>query len=198
MRIDPIEDNLADKITAEAQQKLLNFFRRCLSDLRKAFDTGDIELARRYLSGAFPSNLINYPEVLEPLRNRQLGIEFDGSLNITDINEDNGKGSRLSRIRRKFFGTGDRLIFRANQYDKHQYGIRWQVLNSEDSPSGKRRGNLFKARGADGVEGSNSDKFVNHETEQYNGEHWIKYYVYNKNSRRVVEIGRKFFVEVEK
>src|SRR6266496_779045 len=195
IQIEPIEDDLAVKITVETQVKLLDFFRHCQADLKTAFEAGNIDLVRQYLSGSFPSEMTKYPEVLTPLRSRKLGIEFDGSLNIKDINEDNGKGSRLSRIRRKFFGAGDRLIFRASQYDKHQYGIRWQVLNSVEAPLGKRRGNLFKARGADGVEGSSPNKFVNHETEQYNGEHWIKYYVYNKSSHRVVEIGRKFFVE---
>ena len=49
---------------------------------------------------------------------------------------------------------------------------------------------------ADGVEGSSSNEFINHETESYDGTHWIKYFIYNKHTRKVVEIGKKFHVEV--
>lgn len=55
-------------------------------------------------------------------------------------------------------------------------------------------GHYLKRRQRGG--GKNSNEFINHETEQYSGEHWIKYYVYEKLSKRVVEIGRKFYVEV--
>lgn len=57
------------------------------------------------------------------------------------------------------------------------------------------RGSLFEARRISGDK--NSNEFINHETEQYNGRHWIKYYIYNKQTKRVVEIGEKFFVEVD-
>lgn len=198
IKIDPIEDDLAIKVSEISHAKLLSFFTRCAQELRVGLNNEDTSVLQRYLSSSFPGNLNDYPEILEALRNRAIGIEFDGSLNITDINEDHGKGSYVSRVRRKFFGSGEKLIFRAGEHDKQMFGIRWQVLNSDESPDGQRRGGLFHARGANGTEGSSSNEFINYETEQYNGEHWIKYYIYNKQTKRVVEIGRKFFVEVEK
>ncbi|GEM_PF-2405003 len=198
IKIDPIDDDLAIKISETSHSKLFSFFTNCAKELRVGFTNEDILSMQKYLSSSFPVNLGDYPEFLEALRNRDIGIELDGSLNIVDINEDHGKGSYVSHVRRKFFSSGEKLIFRASEYDKQLFGIRWQVLNSDESPIGKRRGNLFHARGADGNEGSSSNDFVNHETEQYSGEHWIKYYIYKKETKLVVEIGRKFFVEVEK
>ena len=69
------------------------------------------------------------------------------------------------------------------------------MLNAVGSEN--RGGNLFEARGKDGREGSSSNKFINYETESYNGIHCIKYFIYDKHTRKVVEIGKKFYVEVE-
>jgi hypothetical protein len=198
IKIDPVRDDLAGKLTKETHTKLLSFFRKCAQELRTALESEDTETIRKYLSHSFPDDLNKYPEFLEALRNRRLGIELDGSLNVTDISEEHGRGSHIKRNFRRFFGSGERLLFRANEKEKSIFGIRWQVLNSVKSPSGKRRGRLFRARGADGIEGSSSNRFVNHETEQYDGEHWIKYFTYDKSTKRVVEIGRKFYVDVNK
>lgn len=198
IKIDPVDDDLAKKISIQGHLKIINLFKNCRQALKDGFKNEDASTIQKYLSPSFPSDFNEYPDFLESLRNRGLGLELDGSLNITDIYEDHGKGTFIRNNYRKFFESGNRLIFRANEYDKQQFGIRWQVLNSDESPDGKRRGNLFKARGADGKEGSNSNEFINNETEQYNGEHWIKCFIYNKQTKRVVEIGRKFFVKVEK
>jgi predicted nucleotidyltransferase len=196
--IEPVQDDLAKKLTPESHAKLLSFFKLCSQELRTAFVNKDTDNIRKYLSSSFPKDLNKYPDFLEALRNRGFGIELDGSLNVTNIDEDHGKGSYIKRNVRRFFGAGEKLLFRANEKDKSHYGVRWQVLNSTKSPQGKRRGNLFEARGAGGKEGSSSNKFANHETEQYDGEHWIKYYTYDKNTKRVIEIGRKFYVDVDK
>lgn len=198
IKIDPVKDDLASKLTKESHSQIRSFINECRNNLRTAFDDEDMEIVRKYLSPSFPQKLSQYPDFLESLRNRDIGIELDGSLNVTDIAEEHGKGSYVKRNLRRFLNAGEKLLFRANEKEKSRFGIRWQVLNSAMSPSGKRRGNLFKARGANGVEGSSSNRFVNHETEQYDGEHWIKYYTYDKQSKRVVEIGRKFYVELEK
>jgi hypothetical protein len=198
IKIEPVEDDLAKKFTSEVHQQLLRFFKQCAQELRAAFANEDMDAVQKYLSTSYPKDMDKYPDFLEALRNRGIGIEMDGSLNITDITEDHGRGTQVKRNLRRFFGSGERLLFRANEKDKSAFGIRWQVLNSAKSPTGKRRGRLFKARGADGLEGSSSNRFINYETEQYDGEHWIKYYTFDKTTKRVVEIGRKFYVDVSK
>lgn len=196
--VEPVKDNLAQKITRESHVKLLAFIKTCTKELRLAFEDEDTDKIRQYLSQSFPHNIDEYPVFLEALRNNGRGIELDGSLKIIDINEERGKGKYISKNFRKFFGSGEKLLFRAKEKEKSLFGIRWQVLNSSKSPSGKRRGNLFRARGASGVDGSSSNRFVNHETEEYGGEHWIKYFTYDKGTKKIVEIGRKFYVGVEK
>lgn len=196
IRLEPLEDDLADRIDEKQHTEILTFFKHVLDELSKAFTSGDIKTIRNILSTSFPANFENFPGELEPLRNRGWGIETNGSLKQVEISETGENGSLISRVRKKFYGAGEQLVFRANVYDKHSYGVRWQVLNEDGSPS--RRGNLFSAKGPSGHEGSNSNEYVNYETESYNGEHWIKYYVYDKSTKRVVEIGEKFFVEVEK
>ena len=195
IRIEPLEDDLATKIDEKQHRSILAFFKEVKQKLERGFSNQDLEMLRSVLSPSFPSDMTSFPENLEALRNRGWSIETSGSLRQVEISESGSNGSFISRVRKKFYSTGSRLIFHANEYDKHEYGIRWQVLNAEDSP--ERRGNLFEARNAGGIEGSNSNKYVNHETESYIGEHWIKYYIYNKQTKRVVEIGEKFFVEVD-
>ena len=65
-------------------------------------------------------------------------------------------------------------------------------MNAEGSDD--RRGRLFEAKGKGG--NKNSNEFENWETESYDGVHWIKYFIYDKRSKKVVEIGKKFHVEV--
>lgn len=196
--IEPVNDDLASKISESDYSTLRLFFSQASTNLKRAFESGDMETIRSVLSKAFPSDISDYPDFLVPLRSRALGIELNGSLKFVDIEEDQGRGYHVRKGVRKFFGSGETLSFRATEKDRTKYGVRWQVLNSEQSPEGSRRGNLFKARGADGVEGSSSNRFVNHEKEEYDGEHWIKYYTFKKSTRKVVEIGRKFYVAVEK
>lgn len=187
-------ENLAQKISATSYIKIRQLFESCLSALRVAFSVGEIDGVTGYLSDDFPTDLVKYPECLEPLRNRGWGIEMDDSLSHRDIEETLQKG-RLVRSRWvRFFNTGERLTFKANKDYRldHNFGIRWQVLNS--SKSKERRGDLFEARSVGG--GKNSNEFENHETETYNGEHWIKYFIYDKRTRKVVEVGEKYFVEV--
>lgn len=61
-----------------------------------------------------------------------------------------------------------------------------------DSP--QLRSDLFEVHTACGHK--NSNEFINHETEEYDATQWIWYYVYSKLTKKVVEIGQKFFVEV--
>ena len=199
IKLPTIADNLAEKIKAADCSKIRAAFQDCLSVIEDEFvkkDSPDLDRVREYLSSDFPDKLSDYPECLEPLRKRGLGIEMDGSLRLGGIREENKNASMVkSSTYYKYFGKGRQLKFIASEYDKTQYEIRWQVLNAYGSKN--RRGELFKAKGKDGVEGSNSNKFVNYETESYDGLHWIKYYVYDKKTRKVVEIGKKFHVEVE-
>lgn len=194
--IEPLEDDLASRIDTDQQSAILAFFVNVKQQLTEGFRDFNLPQLRNILSSSFPAEKNHFPEELEALRRRGWGIESDGSLKQVEISETSDNGSFVSKVRKHFYGSGEELIFRANEYDKHEYGIRWQVLNAEGSPS--RRGSLFGAKGGSGTEGSSSNDYVNRETESYDGEHWIKYYVYSKASKRVVEIGEKFFVEVEK
>ncbi|NCU29836.1 hypothetical protein EOM60_04490 [Candidatus Saccharibacteria bacterium] len=189
----PLEDDLADRITPESHKQMVDFLVGANQRLQEGFSEGNIEKIRSVLGSAFPSDIKEFPDNLEALRNRDWGIETGGSLKRVDISEHGNSGSFVTSVRKKFYGAGDRLIFHAQQRDKSEYGIRWQVLNAEGSKS--RRGSLFKAKAPGG--GENSNEFINHETEEYDGEHWIRYYIYSKESKKVVEIGNRFFVEVE-
>jgi hypothetical protein len=193
--IEPLEDDLADRITPQQQDLILQFLMDARQKLETGFVTMDLDILRTVLSSSFPADLNKYPENLEALRNRKWGIETDGSLRQVEITEHGESGSFITKVRKRFIGAGEHLVFHANENDRHLYGIRWQVLNAAGSP--KRRGSLFEAKGPSGEDGTSSNSFVNHETEQYTGEHWIKYYIYNKDNLRVVEIGKKFFVEVD-
>ena len=194
-----IDENLATKIKSTDCDAIRVAFRSCLAVLEEELihkDEPDLNKIRAYLSGDFPNTLSDYPECLEALRNRNIGIELDGSLKKKDILEYDRKATVIEKTWYKFFDKGRPLKFIAStDYDKADYGIRWQVLNAVGSES--RRGNLFEAKGRDGREGSSSNKFINHETESYDGIHWIKYFIYAKRTRKVVEIGKKFHVEVE-
>ncbi|PKL30800.1 hypothetical protein CVV43_05350 [Candidatus Saccharibacteria bacterium HGW-Saccharibacteria-1] len=192
--LEPLEDDLANRISEAQQKDILKFFINARAELGEGFVNEDIAKLRSVLSASFPADINEFPVELEPLRQRQWGIETDGSLRMTGIGEYQSKGTVITRQWRKFAGVGESLEFRANEYNKRQYGIRWQVLNAQGSP--RIRGDLFEARGAGG--GKNSNEYINHETEQYSGKHWVKYYVYDKLSKRVVEIGEKFVVEVNK
>jgi hypothetical protein len=192
IRIMPLVDDLAGKIDATQQRTILNFFKEAKKSLLEGFTDEDLTKLRTVLSSSFPANIADFPEYLEPLRRRGWGIETDGSLRKVFITEHEAKGTVMSKRWLKFIGTGERLEFRASPYDRQEYGIRWQVLNAANSP--QVRGDLFEAHAVGGHK--NSNEFINHETEQYDGTHWIKYYVYSKMTKRVVEIGERFFVEV--
>lgn len=192
--IEPLEDDLASRIDANQQRDILNFFVGARKALVEGFKDADIDKIRSVLSVSFPADINDFPLELEALRRRSWGIETDGSLRKTGITEHQARGTVITRRWRKFAGVGEKLEFRASQYDKQRYGIRWQVLNAQGSP--QIRGKLFEAHGIGG--GKNSNEYINHETEQYDGTHWIKYYVYDKLTKRVVEIGEKFYVEVDK
>lgn len=192
IRAEPLMDDLADRIDELQQQTILGFLRESRRLLVEGFTNGDTDTLRSVLSSSFPAKLVDFPVYLEALRRRGWGIETDGSLRKVYISEHQAKGTAMSKRWRKFIGTGEKLEFRANSYDRQSYGIRWQVLNAADSP--QVRGDLFEAHTAGGHK--NSNEYINHETEEYDGTHWIKYYVYNKATKRVVEIGERFFVEV--
>ena len=195
LRLPVLSDDLALKLNEEDYRQVKLFFKSLSEELPHTLYDADLEKLRHMLSDDFPSDWSNYPDYLESLRNRGWALQLDGSLKIVDIEGVSDAGFRKSRTRLKFFGFGERLVFKVQKnFDRSKYGIRWQVLNSEESGAGNRRGSLFEAKAAGG--GKNSNEFINHETEQYSGEHWIKYYVYEKLSKRVVEIGRKFYVEV--
>jgi hypothetical protein len=174
--IEPLEDDLAGRIDANQQKVILDFFIKARSTLIEGFTNGDIAKVRSVLSVSFPVDINDFPVELEALRRRGWGIETDGSLRKTGITEHQAKGTVITRQWRKFAGVGEKLEFRANQYEKQQYGIRWQVLNAQSSP--QVRGELFEAHAIGG--GKNSNEYINHETEQYDGTHWVKYYVYDK------------------
>lgn len=193
IRIEPLEDDLANKIDASMQAKILAFLVKSYEDLSKGFEEADTTKLRDVLSGAFPSNIDEFPDEQEPLRRRGWGIETDGSLKEVDIAEIRQHGRMVSRNMQKFFGKGEQLEFHATPYEKSEYGIRWQVLNARGSK--EVRGNLFPAKTAGGHK--NSNEFVNHETESYDGVHWIKYFIYSKMTKRVVEIGKRYTVAVE-
>jgi hypothetical protein len=190
--LDPLEDDLASRIDATQQQSILDFLTNARKVLAEGFAEANLTKLRSVLSSSFPADINDYPIELEPLRQRGWGIETDGSLRKVEIIENQAKGTVVTRQWRKFAGIGEPLEFRASTYDRQEYGIRWQVLNAVGSPD--VRGGLFEAHRIGGSK--NSNEFINHETEQYDGKHWIKYYVYNKLTKRVVEIGEKFFVEV--
>lgn len=192
--LEPIEDDLADRINATQQQSILNFLTNSQKMLNEGFAEVNLPKLRSVLSTSFPADIGDYPIELEPLRQRGWGIETDGTLSKVEISEHQARGTAVTKGWRKFAGVGEPLEFRAATYDRQRYGIRWQVLNAEGSP--EVRGNLFEARRINGDK--NSNEFINYETESYDGKHWIKYYVYDKQSKRVVEIGGKFFVEVNK
>lgn len=192
--IEPLEDDLASRIDTAQQRDIFNFFVNARKVLAEGFDNSDIVKIRSVLSVSFPADISDFPIELEALRRRNWGIETDGSLRKTGITEHQARGTVVTRQWRKFAGVGEMLEFRATQYDKQRYGIRWQVLNAQGSP--QVRGELFEAHAIGG--GKNSNEYINHETEQYDGTHWVKYYVYDKLTKRVVEIGEKFFVEVDK
>lgn len=194
--IEPLKDDLASRIDANQQKTILEFFIISRQQLFEGFRDFNLPQLRAVLSDSFPADKSNYPDELEALRRRGWGIESNGSLKQVEISETGENGSFVSKVRKRFYGSGEELIFKANVYDKREYGIRWQVLNAVESPS--RRGGLFEAKGGSGAEGSSSNDYVNRETESYDGEHWIKYYVYSKVNKKVVEIGEKFFVEVDK
>ena len=199
INIPTVNENLAKKIEIANCNKIRIAFQDCLLVLENELlkkDIPDLNKIQTYLSDDFPSNLSDYPECLESLRHRGFGIELDGSLKIREIRECNKNFfSTKSRIWYQYFGKGQKLKFIASEYDKSRYAIRWQVLNAEGSED--RRGKLFKARGKNGIEGSSSNEFINYETESYDGLHWIKYFVYEKNTQKVVEVGKKFHIEVE-
>ncbi len=191
-----LSDDLARKIQDVEYEKLQIFFGDILRELKEALSIGDLISMEQYLSPDFPTDWEKNPVFLESLRHRGWGLQLDGSLRNVDIEGKSRTGSRKSKRRWMFYSTGAGLEFRVpTEFDKSIYGIRWQVLNSEESGERFRRGNLFEAKAPGG--GKNSNEFVNHETEQYQGEHWIKYYVYNKRTKKVEEIGRKFYVEVD-
>lgn len=189
-------EDLTRKIKPTDRNRIKIAFWSCLDVLRNEFlhnNKPDLEKIQEYLSTDFPSNLEEYPECLEALRRRGFGIELDGSLKQTDIIEEAKTASSvIKNTWYKYYGKGKRLKFIANNYDKTIYGIRWQVLNAEGSDD--RRGRLFEAKGKGG--NKNSNEFENWETESYDGVHWIKYFIYDKRSKKVVEIGKKFHVEV--
>jgi hypothetical protein len=191
--LDPLEDDLASRIDATQQRSILDFFTNARNVLVVGFAETDLTKLRSVLSSSFPADINDYPTELEPLRQRGWGIETDGTLRKVEISEHQSKGTVVTRRWRKFASVGEPLEFRANTYDRQEYGIRWQVLNAVGSPD--VRGSLFEAHRVGG--GKNSNEFINHETERYDGKHWIKYYIYNKLTKRVVEIGEKFFVEVD-
>lgn len=191
--LEPLEDDLASRIDATQQRSILDFLTAARRVLNEGFTEADLAKLRLVLSGSFPADINEYPIELEPLRRRGWGIETDGTLRNVEISEHQAKGTVVTRRWRKFASVGEPLEFRANTYDRQQYGIRWQVLNAAGSPD--VRGSLFEAHRVGG--GKNSNEFINHETERYDGKHWIKYYVYDKLTKRVVEIGEKFFVEVD-
>lgn len=191
-----LSDDLARKIKVDEYEKLQAFFKEVLPAINEALVVGDLNTLERYFSSDFPTDWGKYPVFLEPLRHRGWGLQLDGSLRNVDIEGKSRTGSQKSKRRWMFYSVGAGLEFRVpTEFDKSIYGIRWQVLNSEESGERFRRGNLFEAKAPGG--GKNSNEFVNHETEQYQGEHWIKYYVYNKRTKKVGEIGRKFYVEVD-
>lgn len=198
IKMPTIDENLVERVNADDCKEIKKVFQDCLFMLKNEFlekETPDLNAVRECLSSDFPGNLSDYPECLESLRCRGWGIELDGSLTLKDIIEKNDNpASKRSKTWYRYFKKGLKLEFIASEYDKSLYGIRWQVLNAEGSK--KRRGNLFKAKGKDGYEGSNSNEFINYETETFDGVHWIKYYIYNKSNHKVVEIGKKFHVEV--
>lgn len=197
IKVEPLGDeNIAGKVNSH--KKILDCISDCLNALRVAFadSVQDMSTVADYLSNDFPTDLAKYPEFLEPLRHRGFGIELDGSLNMHgELKETYGKGRLLAKFRVKFFGAGEQLLFKANQeYDPKLFSARWQVLNSPQSE--RRRGNLFYAK--NGSEQRASNAFTNHETESYDGEHWIRCFIYNIASKKVVEVATKYYVEVEK
>lgn len=90
--------------------------------------------------------------------------------------------------------TPKSIIFTAPRLELPSYKIKWQVLNSDGSPS--RRGNIFSARAASGGEGSSPDMHTNHENEQYIGKHWIRYFVLDEETKQCIGRSYKFSVRV--
>lgn len=193
----PGTENLVGKIGRINYDKIKAMFQACLSALENELirsDTPDMTEIREYLSDDFPVDLASYPECLESLRGRGFSIEMDGSLTKEEIIEEEKRGVSVSKVKYRFREKGKSLKFVATHYDKAEYGIRWQVLNSADTHD--RRGGLFEARGRGGKK--NSDEFINYETVKYDGIHWIRYFIYDKGTKRVVGISEKFYIEVKK
>lgn len=193
-----LSEELGKKLSHDEYMRLQKFFSEMNADIADAIPDGDLDAIAEYLSSDFPASWKSHPDFLQSLRSKGWALQLDGTLRVVDIEGSSKEGRVKSKIRISFWSTGSQLVFRANtDLSNDKYGIRWQVLNSEKSGTNARRGGLFKAKGPSGTNGSSSNKFVNYETEKYEGEHWIKYYIYNKQTRKVQEIGRKFFVEVD-
>ena len=126
--IEPLEDDLADRVTSVQQRTILDFLKNARQLLEDGLTTQNLNTLRQVLSTSFPADMSNYPANLEALRNRNWGIESDGSLRQVEIGEHGQSGSFVSRVRKHFYNTGEPLIFQANEYDRQNYGIRWQVL----------------------------------------------------------------------
>lgn len=191
-------ENLASEITEINRQKILKFFVALQNTLNNELlnrESPNIEEIRQYLSDAFPCHISEYPDFLESLRSHGLSIELDGSLKIYDLVEIENRQNQPKISSRQFNERGKKLKFIADEaYDSPLYDTRWQVLNAPDSP--QRRGTLFKAKSKSNREGHGENAFINWETGSYDGIHWIKCYIFDRKTKRVTAVSRKFYVRV--
>lgn len=191
-------ENLAAKLTEVNRQKILEFFVALQNMLNNELinkESPDIKEIRKYLSDAFPCLVSEYPDFLESLRSQGFSIELDGSLKIYNLREIENKHYQPKNNSCQFKEKGKELKFVADEaYDGRLYDTRWQVLNAAGSPH--RRGTLFKAKSKSGREGHSENIFVNWETESYDGMHWIRCYIFDRITKRVIAISRKFYVRV--
>jgi hypothetical protein len=150
----------------------------------------DTDELREMLSTDFPSTLA--PAELDSLRSDGYSINSDNFMRRLPIDHQSRHGRLVDALTRIFFEINKAITFKAPSLNHANYNIKWQVLNATGSPS--RRGNLFQARSSSG--GPSVDMHTNNENEQYLGSHWIRYFVFDEDTKQCIGRSRKFNVRV--
>lgn len=197
IRIPVVDENLADNLDTTKIKAIASFFTNSHSELEAGFKKENIDKLRGVLSSDFPTDIDEYPyPELQSLRSKDWSLALDGTLEKTEIFAESKVAQSHATKKRwfKFFTKGESIVFTAQcDHDPHGVSVRWQVINSPESE--QRRGDLFKAKKLNGSRSAN--KFVNEETERYLGTHWIKYFVVDQYTNKVIALGQRWFVEVD-
>lgn len=192
--IPKVNENLINKWGVDDLSRVKSFFEAARSELKQAFADNDLDAVRRYLSDDFPSEL-HLPN-LQSLRSKGWRIPLDGSLersNITPVPEPSNLNRRTRRIL-MFTRRGHKVVFNADPHElSNDQILVWQVLNAPGSD--EIRGSFFPAKNASDKVWAND--FQNHETVQYKGIHWIRYFIVNKTTGIVDVASIKYKVKLK-